>query len=144
MPLLMEARVAVHLAVSVAVSAAGARTAAASLPAARRRLAAALPLLVARRWWRLELAALLRLLAARLGLTRPAAGFRVRARLALGVAHLLLCFRACLLVVRPVCRQFLRRASWWRIHVGLVVVAAARLALPPRMMVVAVVGLPLA
>ena len=131
MPLLMEARVAVRPGVSVAVSAAGARTAAASPRAVRR-------------WRRLELAALLRLLAALLGLTRPAAGFRVRARLALGVAHLLLRFRACRLVVCPVCRQLLRRASWWRIHVGLVVVAVARLALPRRMMVVAVVGLPLA
>ena len=141
---LLAAGRAVHLAVSVVVSVAVARTAASSLPAARRRLAAALPLLVARRWWRLELAALLRLLAARLGLTRPAAGFRVRSRLALGVARLLLRFRACRLVVCPVCRQLLCRASWWRIPIGLVVAAAARLALPRRTMLAAAMGLPLA
>lgn len=131
MPLLMEARVAVRLAVSVVVSVAVARTAAPSPRAARR-------------WLLLELAALLRLLAARLGLTRPAAGFRVRARLALGVARLLLRFRACRLAVCPVCRQLLRRASWWRIPLGLVVALVARLALPRRMMLAAVMGLPLA
>lgn len=135
---------AVRLAVSVAVSAAGARTAASGLPAARRRLAAALPLLVARRWWRLGLAALLRRLAACLWFTRPAAGFRVRARLALGVARLLLRFRGCRLAVCPVCRRFLLRASWWGILLGLVVAAVARLAFPRRMMLVAVLGFPLA
>ena len=133
---------AVRLAVSVVVSAAVARTAALPLLVARRRLAAALPLLVARRWWRLEWSVLLRLLAVRLGLTRPAAGFRVRARLVLGVARLLLRFRACRLVVCPVCRQFLRRASWWRIPLGLVVALVARPVLPRRMMLAAVMGLP--
>ena len=141
---LLAAGRAVHLAVSVVVSVAAARAAASSLPAARRRLAAALPLLVARRWWRLGLAALLRLLAAGLGLTRPAAGFRVRARLVLGVARLLLRCRVFRLVVCPVCRQFLLRASWWMIPLGLVVVAVARLVLPRRMMLVVVMGLPVA
>lgn len=120
---------AVRLAVSVVVSVAVARTAAASLPAARCR--------------RLELAVLLRLLAARSVVTRPVVGFRVRARLALGVARLILRCRVFRLVVYPVCRRLLRRASWWMIPLGLVVVAVARLALPRRMMLAAVMGLPL-